>query len=78
MDDTARSLSFYFNLWYLDDTTIVGPSYTGLDFVRKIVPDLSAMDLDVEPSKSEIINVGFGEYNIIGVINRFQSVLSGV
>ena len=72
VDDIARSLSSPLNLWYLDDATIAGPVDTVLDDVSKIVPGLSAIGLDVNPSKSEIINIGLDDDSFIEVVSRFE------
>ena len=44
----------------------------------KIVLGLSAIGLDMNPSKSEIVNIGLDDDSFIEVFNGFESVLSGV
>ena len=52
----ARSLSSPLNLWYLDDSTLAGPVDSVLNDVTKVIPGLEAIGLEVNPSKSEIID----------------------
>ena len=57
-------------------TLITPPIDTVFDNVCKIVPDLSDIGFDINPSKSEMIVPE--DDNFIKVVNRFESVLSSV
>ena len=57
VDEIVRSIQSPLNFWYLDDATIGGPVDSVLADLQKVIPALSQIGLDVNPSKSELINV---------------------
>ena len=57
VDDLARSVSSPVNFWYLDDATIGGPCNTVVKDLQSLIPGLASIGLEVNPSKSEIINI---------------------
>ena len=77
VDDIARSISSPVNLWYLDDVTLGGPVDIVLKDLRFIIPNLAAVGLIVNPSKSEIINVDCGDSDFVVATEAINDVLEG-
>ena len=66
VDEIARSVRSPINILYLDDATIGGPAESVCEDLRRIIPMLSDIGLEVNPTKSEVSNVS---------CDNFQSVL---
>ena len=50
----ARSVRSPINIWYLDDATIGGPVECVCEDLRRRIPMLSDIGLEVNPTKSEV------------------------
>ena len=77
VDDVARSVSSPLNIWYLDDATIGGPVETVANDIDNIIPGLASLGLEVNPSKSEIINIGLDDDEFIAATQTIDSILPG-
>ena len=64
-----HTFSFFINIWYLDDATFGGPAESVCEDLRRIIPMLSDIGLEVNPTKSEVSNVS---------CHNFQSVLLAI
>ena len=69
VDEIVRSVRSSINIWYLDDATIGGPVEIVCEDLHLIIPMLSDIGHEVNPSKSEISNVS---------CDIFQSVLLAI
>ena len=69
--ELARSVKSPMNIWHLEDATIGGPMESVCEDLRRIIPMLSDIGLEVNPSKSKVSNV-------FCVMMANQSALSGV
>ena len=76
VDEIARSVKSQINIWYLDDATIDGPVESVYEDLRWIIPMLSDIGQEVNPSKSEVSNVSYD--NIQSVLLATESALPGV
>ena len=54
VDEIARSVRSPINIWYMDDATIGGPVESVCEELRRIIPLLSVIGLEVNSSKSEV------------------------
>ena len=61
-NEVARSVRSPINIWYLDDATIDGPVYGVCEDLRRIIPILSDIGLEVNQSNSEVSNVSCDNY----------------
>ena len=68
-EEIARSVRSPINNWYLDDDTISGTVEGVCEDRRWIIPMLSDIGLEVNPTKSEVSNVS---------CDNFQSVLLAI
>ncbi|CAE1263915.1 unnamed protein product [Acanthosepion pharaonis] len=59
IDGVARSIASLFNIWYLDDATLGGPIEAVAADLRRVIPALSLLELEINSSKSEIINLNY-------------------
>ena len=69
VDKIARSVRSHINIWYLDDATIGGPVESVCEDLCRIIPMLSNIGLEVNPTKSKVSNV---------CCDNFQSVLLAI
>ena len=63
IDDIACSVKSPVNIWYLDDVTIGGPAASIHTDLSYVIPALSAIRLEVSPSKSEITIINSSNVN---------------
>ena len=76
VDELARSVRSPINIWRLNDATIGGPVESLCEDLRRIIPMLSDIGLEVNPTMSEVSNVSFD--NLKSVLLAIESVLPGV
>ena len=57
VDEIARSVRPPINIWYLDDATIGGPVESVCEDPRRLIPMLSDIGHEVNPTKSDVTNV---------------------
>ena len=76
VDEIARSVRSPINIWYLDDATIGCPVESVCEDLRRIIPMLSDIGLEVNPSMSEVSNVSCA--NTQSVLLAIESALPGV
>ena len=76
VDEIARSVRSPINIWYLDDATIGGPAESVCEDLRRIIPMLSDIGLEVNPTKSEVSNVSCDNFQ--SVLIAIESALPGV
>ena len=62
VDEIARNGISPINIWYLDDATIGGPVESVCEDLRRIIPMLTDIGLEVSPSKSKVSNVSCDNY----------------
>ena len=76
VDEIARSIRSPFNISYMDDATIGCPVESAYEDLRRKVPMLTEIGLEVNPSKSEVSNVSCD--NVQCVLLAIESALCGV
>ena len=76
VDEVARSVRSSISIWYLDDVTIGGQLESICEDHRRIIPMLSDIGLEVNPSMSEVSNVSGDNFQI--VMLAIESALPGV
>ena len=76
VDEIARSVRSPINTWYLDDATIVGPVESVCEDLRRIIPMLSDIGLEVNPPMSEVSDVSYDNYK--SVMSEIEFALPGV
>ena len=76
VDEIARSIRSPINISYMDDAKIGGPVENACEDLRRIIPMLTEIGLEVKPSKSEVSNVSCD--NIQCVLLAIESALYGV
>ena len=76
VDEIARSVRSPINIWYLDDATTGGPVKSGCEDLHRIIPMLSDIRLEVNPTKSEVSNVSCDNFQ--SVLLAIESALPGV
>jgi hypothetical protein len=76
IDNIARSVESPFNVWYLDDATIGGPVESIINDLTKIVPALTSLGLEVNPSKSEVINIDYDFSGFEASMDQIRPILS--
>ena len=76
VDEIARSVRSPINIWYKDDATIGGPVESVCEDLRRIIPMLSDIGLEVNPKKSEVSNVSCDNFQ--SVLLAIESALPGV
>ena len=69
VDEIARSVRSPINIWYLDDATIGGPAESVCEDLRRIIPMLSDIGLEVNPTKSEVSNVSCDNFQSVVVVS---------
>ena len=75
-DKITRSVRSPINIWYLDDATIGSPVESICEDLRLIIPMLSNIGLEVNPSKSEVSNVSCDNFQ--NATLAIESALLGV
>ena len=76
VDEIARSVRSPVNFWYLDDAKIGGPVEGVCEDIRRIIPMLTHIGLEVSPSKPEFLSVSC--HNKQSVLLAIKSALPGV
>ena len=76
VDEIARGVRSPINIWYLDDATLGGPAESVCEDLRRIIPMLSDIGLEVNPTKSEVSNVSCDNFQ--SVLLAIESALLGV
>ena len=76
VDEIARSVRSPINIWYLDDATIGGPVESACEDLRRIIPMLSDIRLEVNPTKSEVSSVSCN--NSQSDLLAIESALPGI
>ena len=75
VDDIARSISSPLNIWYLDDASIGGPPDAVFRDLARIIPALSAIGLELNSNKSEIINLDSIDTDFAQAVDDARSFL---
>ena len=78
VDEVASSLSTEINIWYLNDATLGGPAKSVFADVRKCVTQFKKIDLEVNPSKCEIINMSYPVDELTELVTTIASDLPGL
>ena len=65
VDKIARSVRSPINIWFLDDAMIGGPVESVCDDLRRVIPMLSDIGLEVNPTKSEVSNVSCDNFKSV-------------
>ena len=76
VDEIAWSVRSPINIWYLDDATISVPVESVCEDLRRIIPMLSDIGLEVNPTKSEVSNVFCDNFQSVLIV--IESALPGV
>ena len=67
-----------FNVWYLDDATIAGDPRSVCDDIKKCSCMLADIGLILNPSKSELVNLGLDESAFLHETQCIKSILKNV
>ena len=76
VDEIAKRVRSTINIWYMDDITIGGPVESVCEDLRRIIPMISDIGLEVNPSKSEVTKISCD--NLQSVLLAIESALPGV
>ena len=76
--DIASSMKSNFSVWYLDDATIAGGPRSVCDDIKKCSCMLADIGLILNPSKSELVNLGLDESAFLCEIQCIKSILENV
>ena len=76
--DIASSMKSNFNVWYLDDATIAGDPRSVCDDIRRCSCMLTDLSLFLNPSKSELVNLGLDETVFFRETKCITSILEDV
>ena len=76
--DIASSLKSNFSVWYLDDATIAGDPRCVCDDIKRCYCMLSDIGLFLNPSKSELVNLGLDETVFLRETQCINSILENV
>ena len=76
VDEIARGVRSRLNIWYMDDSTIGGPVESVCEYHRGIIPMLSHIGLEVNPTKSEVSSVSWDNFQ--SVLLAIESAIQGV
>ena len=76
--DIASSMKFNFTVWCLDDATIAGIPRSACDDIRRSSCMLTDIGLFLNPSKSELINLGRDETVFLHKTQCIHSILENV
>lgn len=78
IDGVARSIASPFNIWYLDDATLGGSVETVAADLQRVIPALSLLGLEINSSKSEIINLNYSADDFKSVVRDIRLVLEDI
>ena len=67
-----------FNVWYLDDATIAGDPRSVCDDIKRCSCMLADIGLFLNPSKSELVNLGLDEAVFLRETQCINSILENV
>ena len=76
--DIASSMKSNFNIWYLDDATNAGDPKSVCDDIRRCSCMLTDIGLFLNPSKSELVNLGLDEAVFLSETQCINSILENV
>ena len=76
--DIASSMKSNFNVWYLDNATIAGDPRSVCDDIKKCSSMLADIGLNLNPSKSELVNLGLDESAFLRETQCIKSILENV
>ena len=76
VDDIACTVKSPVNMWYLDDATIGGTAASVHSDLSPVIPAHLFIGLEVNPSKSDTININSSNFNID--VSLIRSVLQDV
>ena len=76
--DIASSMKSNFNVWYLDDATIAGDPRSVCDDIKRCSCMLADIGLFLNPSKSELVNLGLDEAVFLRETQCINSILENV
>ena len=77
VDDIARSATSPLNIWYLDDASLGGPLDVVVKDLERMIPDLAAIGLQINPAKSEIINLDSNDEDLCRAVSAIQKIMPG-
>ncbi|XP_029654943.1 uncharacterized protein LOC115228510 [Octopus sinensis] len=77
VNSVAHSVRSPVNIWYLDDATICGPPRSVLDDLRSIIPALSSIGLEINSSKSEVLNLNIPSDFFAETLDALEHILKG-
>ena len=72
VDQTASGVESELNVWYHDEATIGGSPESVLSDVQRCITGQRRIGLEVNPKKTEIINVGLAAEKFSRVVNSFS------
>ncbi|CAE1314236.1 unnamed protein product [Acanthosepion pharaonis] len=78
VDGVARSIVSPFNIWYLDDATLGGSIEGVTADLRRVIPALSLLGLEINTSKSEIINLDYSADDFESFIRNIRLILEDI
>ncbi|CAE1316405.1 unnamed protein product [Acanthosepion pharaonis] len=78
IDGVARSIASPFNIWYLDDATLWGSIEAVAADLRRVIPALSLLGLEINSSKSEIINLNYSADDFESAIRDIRLILEDI
>ena len=76
--DIASSMKSNFNVWYLDDATSAGDLRSVCDDIMRCSCMLADIGLFLNPSKSELVNLGLDEAVFLSETQCRNSILENV
>ena len=76
--DIASSMKSNLNVWYLDDATIAGGRRSVCDDIKRCSCMLADIGLFLNPSKSELVNLGLDETVFFRETQFIKSILENV
>ncbi|CAE1272225.1 unnamed protein product [Acanthosepion pharaonis] len=78
VDGVARSIASPFNIWYLDDATLGRSIEAVAADLRRVIPVLSLLGLEINSSKSEIINLNYSADDFESAIRDNRLILEDI
>ncbi|CAE1162214.1 unnamed protein product [Acanthosepion pharaonis] len=78
IDGVARSIASPSNIWYLDDATLGGSIEAVAADPRRVIPALSLLGLEINSSKSEIINLNYTADDFESAIRDIRLILEDI
>ncbi|CAE1249357.1 unnamed protein product [Acanthosepion pharaonis] len=78
IDGVARSIASPFNIWYLDDATLGESIEAVAADLRRVILVLSLLGLEINSSKSEIINLNYSADDFESAIRDIRLILEDI